>query len=451
VIGSNVFAATANSVANRAGAVYSRDSASTQWSLALDGTEKEAVVVGYLNAVYAFQGENDGRPATVSALNSSTGAWTEIAYLGSMVPTSALSYMGEAWVGGRSNASAGGPAKLFHGNGVTFTEQKVPVQPFIGQIASVPALCEANGTLFVAVEIRDANSGATTGGNLFYLDPVKGLVGINQMQNDAPVSLAAADGTIYCGTRAGKLEWLDEKGKWNVETSLPANLGVTALAWNGMELELGVRSLQGAELLVRTGMGAVPPPPSTSGLTFTSVSPATGDPAGGTAVTIMGKGFADVTLVKVGGVPLTGLKVVSDIQLTGTTPAGTAGAADIVITSMSKGSTTAKGAFTYKAAGPATLSYATDILKILNKAGVDKCTGCHVTGVYPLTPYATLLAGKGANGTPYVVKGNVAASYLAQKIDITYGMTAATSDMAVHVTAAEKQTIETWIQQGANP
>ena len=49
------------------------------------------------------------------------------------------------------------------------------------------ALCEANNTLFVAVETRDALTGTTLGGNLFYYDATKGLVSVAQLQNDALV------------------------------------------------------------------------------------------------------------------------------------------------------------------------------------------------------------------------------------------------------------------------
>lgn len=448
VVGSNVYAGSANAVANRAGACYSRD-VSGQWMLSLDGTLKECVPLAFMGEIYAFQGENDGRSATVSHLTSSTNTWLEVASLGSMVPACATVFQGEAWVGGRSNNSTGGGARLFKGTGTSFTEVKVPVQTFGGQIASVMALQEANNNLFVAVEIRDAVSGSTTGGQLFYVDAVKGLVSLNQMQNDAPIALAPADGTIYAGTRAGKLEWLDEVGKWNSETGIPTNLGVTALVFNNAELVLGVRSAQGAKLIVRHGMGTVPPPP-TGGPVFTSITPAVGPIAGGTAVTIRGDKFADVTVVRIGGVALTNLVKVSDVQLTGTTGAGTAGAVDVVITSMSKGSTTAARAFTYQGAAPVGLSFAADgIGTVLNQ----KCVACHgpggVQAVHPLNTYAAVMAGSSAGGQMYVVAGNVNGSFLMVKIDQTIGGGNAT--MAPNCNAADRAKIAQWIRDGAKP
>jgi hypothetical protein len=447
IIGSNVYAATSNTVAALAGAVYSRDPVSAAWSLSLNGSENECVAVAYMNKIYAFQGMNDGLPATVSVLDSASSTWTNIASLGSAVPAAVTVFNGEMWCGGRTNKGTGGGAVLAHGNGSAFTPVTVSTPTFPGQVASVMALCEANNTLFVSVEVRDTLSGATIGGDLYYYDAVKGLVNVDQMQNDAAICLAAADGTIYAGTRGGKLLWLDTKGKWQQEANVPTNLGVTAIAWNGVELEVGVRTDAGAQLYAREATGSTPP--AANGMMFTSIAPATGPMAGGTAVTIMGKGFTGVTVVKVGGVPLSNLVVVSDTQITGKTGAGTAGAADVVITS-STGSVTGRGAFTFQGAS---LSYATDIQPgIMQNCSI---AGCHAT-LYPFGSYNSVVNGMAMTsspaGTPYVVPGNVAGSYLAQKMDAKYAVSSTLlgADMAIHDPALVGP-IETWISQGAKP
>jgi alpha-tubulin suppressor-like RCC1 family protein len=96
------------------------------------------------------------------------------------------------------------------------------------------------------------------------------------------------------------------------------------------------------------------PPPS---LTVTAVSPATGPLAGGTSITITGTNFTDVTSVTVGGSELTGRAVVSSTQITGTTPASTnAGAADVVVTSITRGSDTCTGCFSYAEDEPSDLT-----------------------------------------------------------------------------------------------
>lgn len=56
-----------------------------------------------------------------------------------------------------------------------------------------------------------------------------------------------------------------------------------------------------------------------------SVVPATGLAAGGTAITINGSGFSDATAAQIGGTNCTSFVVVSDTKITAVTPAKTAG------------------------------------------------------------------------------------------------------------------------------
>ncbi|MBO7746880.1 IPT/TIG domain-containing protein [Paenibacillus sp. MWE-103] len=84
------------------------------------------------------------------------------------------------------------------------------------------------------------------------------------------------------------------------------------------------------------------------------ISPAVGPEAGGTSVTITGIGFTGATAVAFGGEPVTGYTIVSDTQITATVPAGTAGAANVAVTTIG-GTGTKVGGFTYVAA-PATVS-----------------------------------------------------------------------------------------------
>ncbi len=86
---------------------------------------------------------------------------------------------------------------------------------------------------------------------------------------------------------------------------------------------------------------AVQPP------SVTSISPSFGPTAGGTSVTIAGTDFASGT-VTIGGASATNVTVVSATQITATTPAGTAGARDVVFTRTPDGkSGTLTGGFTY--------------------------------------------------------------------------------------------------------
>ncbi|GIH95420.1 IPT/TIG domain-containing protein [Planobispora siamensis] len=82
--------------------------------------------------------------------------------------------------------------------------------------------------------------------------------------------------------------------------------------------------------------------------TIAAVSPATGPAAGGTVITITGSGFTADAAVTVDGVAATAVDVDTATKLKCTTPAGSAGPADVVVTTAG-GSATKAGAFTYTA------------------------------------------------------------------------------------------------------
>lgn len=80
--------------------------------------------------------------------------------------------------------------------------------------------------------------------------------------------------------------------------------------------------------------------------TFTSITPASGPIAGNTNVTIKGTELLGVTAVTIGGTAVTNLVIVDENTITCTTPAGTAGAKNVVITDDG-GPVTATNAYTY--------------------------------------------------------------------------------------------------------
>ena len=88
---------------------------------------------------------------------------------------------------------------------------------------------------------------------------------------------------------------------------------------------------------------------TTAAPTFTSIAPATGPVAGGTAITITGTNFVAGGLlgVRIGGVPATSVVRSSATTITAVTPAGTAGAKDVVITNNDGQTATKTGAYTY--------------------------------------------------------------------------------------------------------
>jgi hypothetical protein len=85
---------------------------------------------------------------------------------------------------------------------------------------------------------------------------------------------------------------------------------------------------------------------------ITNISPASGPTAGGTAITINGAEFwfgGPLSGVKVGGINATSVVRISKSRITAVTPAGTAGARDIVITNWDGQTATLTGGFTYVA------------------------------------------------------------------------------------------------------
>ncbi len=98
----------------------------------------------------------------------------------------------------------------------------------------------------------------------------------------------------------------------------------------------------------------------------TAITPSSGFYAGGTPITISGQYLASTTAVTIGGVPATDLVVVDSTTLTAVTPAGSVGAADVVVTG-SKGVVTAAGGFTFLAV--ATPTWAT-LIEALPDASV---------------------------------------------------------------------------------
>ena len=80
--------------------------------------------------------------------------------------------------------------------------------------------------------------------------------------------------------------------------------------------------------------------------TVSNITPNQGPEAGGTSVTIDGLNFTGATSVTIGGAAATSVTVVSDAQITCTTPAGTPGTASVEVTT-SNGTNGANALFTY--------------------------------------------------------------------------------------------------------
>ncbi len=90
--------------------------------------------------------------------------------------------------------------------------------------------------------------------------------------------------------------------------------------------------------------------------TASAIAPSSGPTAGGTAVTITGTGFVSGATVTIGGAPATGVTWVNATSITAITPAGTAGAKNVVVTNPDTQTGTLNNGFTYIAAAPTVTS-----------------------------------------------------------------------------------------------
>lgn len=106
---------------------------------------------------------------------------------------------------------------------------------------------------------------------------------------------------------------------------------------DGTQIELDFISGQ----TYATGLTAIPDP------TISGITPSTGAPSGGTPITITGTTFFKDSTVTVGGADCVNTVWVSSTVLECTTPAGSLGAAAVVVTNPDTHSVTAADAFSY--------------------------------------------------------------------------------------------------------
>ena len=176
--------------------------------------------------------------------------------------------------------------------------------------------------------------------------------------SNPPTNLVASQGS---STSAVNLSWSAASGATSYRVYRTSNL-VTPIATvsgtsyadgaasPGVATQYCVRAFSAAAGLSEysnfaTGYKKAPAP------TVTAVSPAVGPLAGGTTITVTGTNLRMASSVKVGTASATNVVVNSaGTSLTAKTPAGTAGAKSVSVTTPSGTATTAANAFTYMAA-----------------------------------------------------------------------------------------------------
>lgn len=166
-------------------------------------------------------------------------------------------------------------------------------------------------------------------------------------------SVSPASGSTNGGTRVTVSGVNFEAGATVTIGGVPAS-GVTVKDTNTLTATTGPRASAGfVEVVVtnptdlsgtlRDGFNYV----KAAAPTVSAIAPNSGRTSGGTAITLTGTGFAAGATVKVGGAAATNVSLVDANTLTATTPAGTAGKADVVVTNPDGQSATVSQGFTY--------------------------------------------------------------------------------------------------------
>jgi hypothetical protein len=183
--------------------------------------------------------------------------------------------------------------------------------------------------------------------------------------------LRPAGGTSYTGAGTSGPETPTGLGLQTFATNLPIEAGGTiGIDNNAIGDMIGLAEPPGAQLLAwapplpdgstvaatetlderEIAFNAdVQPPPSVS-----SISPTSGPYTGGTAVTIAGNDFADVSAVSFGALPAAGYSVDAESRIVATSPAAAPGPVDVTVTTVAgKSATGSADVFTYAAPPPA--------------------------------------------------------------------------------------------------
>ena len=157
--------------------------------------------------------------------------------------------------------------------------------------------------------------------------------------------------------------------------------------------------------------------------TISAISPNVGTTLGGNTITITGTNLIGTTAVTVGGVAATSVNVVSSTSVTAVTPAGTAGAKNVVLTTAG-GSVTSASSFTYSAP-PAITTFTPGSGGVAGGETIT-ITGTGFTGTYSVTFGGTAAPIVSVSDTQVVVTAPARAAG-AVKIVITTNVASATS------------------------
>jgi hypothetical protein len=260
-----VYAATADPHtpnATGAGDLWARSNTGT-WSMALNTQDRELVVADGGSGTWAAHGTNSTTVLWDDGLNGFAG----VASIESAVPTSALVFNGELWLG--VSDVRDGSAELFHGdrgNGtfgpVGLTAGRGGDRQEITAMISVAGV--TSGNLLIAA-LGNYNSGYPISGEVVMTDGTD-VETLARVQGGVPNAILWTDDTLYIGMSDGKLFYRQDDGSYAEEPGLGlSSIGALTLD-NAGNLLIGGSDADGAVVLLRTAGAA-------AGLGYDAVAP----------------------------------------------------------------------------------------------------------------------------------------------------------------------------------
>ena len=250
-----------------------------------------------------------------------------------------------AAIGPGTGATGGGTIVTITGTGftagatVTFDGASATAVS-VGSATTIPATTPAHAAGPVTVVVTTTGGSGTKASGFTYIVPPPTISGVTPHlgPTDGGTSVTIAGAHLLDASRV---------------TLGGAPAAVTAQTDTQLVVTAPPHTAGAVDLSVTTGGGSATsasaftyqdPAPAVSG-----VSPLSGPAAGGTSVTITGAHFAPGAKVTFGGAAVPNVAILSDMQISMTTPAGTAGSALVVVTNADTQSNTPGVAFTYLA------------------------------------------------------------------------------------------------------
>ena len=225
-------------------------------------------------------------------------------------------------------------------SGASWSSKQIPSG---GSVRSLSINPSNSGVIYAATHAKGVFKSFDGGGS--WVAKNNGLAGVS----DDFIPIAEFNSIVVDPTNPNLLHLGAGNGYWmsidGGETWYAGNHGFgSSPAWiNALAITPGRRLIAATESgLFMLSLAAAP--------TVGSISPATGNIGGGTAVTITGTGFESGATVTFGGASATNVVVVNATTVTATTPAHAAGVVSAVVTNPDMQSGTLAGAFNYVSA-----------------------------------------------------------------------------------------------------